>query len=176
MTKVILRGILGKKFGENWILDVQSITEIFDAIESNTQKVSKYFRHIEKFATHFLIFVDGKMLPPHLVNSKILKNNNVEIVPIVQGGAIDPFTAALIIGLILTVVSIVLAIVLSPKSPRDVKTSSTILGSIRNVLNRNIAIPIGYGRLRIGSAVISNDIIVQPFKSSEVPNQFLPIN
>jgi predicted phage tail protein len=50
------------------------------------------------------------------------------------------------------------------------------LGSIRNVLNRNIAIPIGYGRLRIGSAVISNDIIVQPFKSSEVPNQFLPIN
>jgi len=174
MTKVILRGILGKKFGENWILDVQSITEIFDAIESNTQKVSKYFRHIEKFATHFLIFVDGKMLPPHLVNSKILKNNNVEIVPIVQGGGF--VEAALIIGLILTVVSIVLAIVLSPKSPRDVKTSSTILGSIRNVLNRNIAIPIGYGRLRIGSAVISNDIIVQPFKSSEVPNQFLPIN
>lgn len=175
MTNITLRGILGKKFGEKWVLDVQSITEIFDAIECNTQKVSKYFSHIEKFATHFLIFVDGKMLPPHLINSKILNNNSVEIVPVVQGGGIDPFTAAIIIGILLTVVSIVLAIVLSPKSPRDVKTNSTVLGSIRNVLNRNIAVPIGYGRLRIGSAVISNDIIVQPFKSSEQPNQFLPI-
>jgi hypothetical protein len=52
----------------------------------------------------------------------------------------------------------VLAVVLSPKQPKDVKTNSTIIGGIRNVLNRNIAVPIGYGRLRIGSAVISNDI------------------
>jgi len=64
----------------------------------------------------------------------------------------------IIIGLTLIALSIVLSIVLSPKQPKDVKTNSTIIGGIRNVLNRNIAVPIGYGRLRIGSAVISNDI------------------
>ena len=55
-----------------------------------------------------------------------------------------------------------MSIVLSPKAPKDVKTNSTILGGIRNVLNRNIAVPIGYGRMRLGSAVISNDIQVLP--------------
>ena len=60
------------------------------------------------------------------------------------------------------ILSIVLSIILSPKVPKDVKTNSSILGGINNVLNRNAPVPLGYGRLKIGSLVISNDILISP--------------
>ena len=60
------------------------------------------------------------------------------------------------------ILSIVLSIILSPKVPKDVKTNSSIMGSINNVLNRNAPVPLGYGRLRVGSLVISNDILISP--------------
>jgi predicted phage tail protein len=47
---------------------------------------------------------------------------------------------------------------LSPKSPTDIKTVSRLFSNYENVTLRNVAIPIGYGRLRIGSIVISNQI------------------
>jgi len=158
MINITLHGILGKKLGKNWQLNVDSVYEIFEAVEANNQKINKYFSDFKKFVTHFMVYIDGKILPSHLLKSKILENGNkVEIIPVVQGGG-----ALIVIGLLLIVLSIVLAIVLSPKAPKDIKTNSTILGSISNVLNRNAPVPLGYGRLKIGSLVISNDILISP--------------
>ena len=67
------------------------------------------------------------------------------------------------------VLSIVLMFVLSPKAPKDIKTDSTVIGGVRNVLNRNIVIPIGYGRLRVGSAVVSNDLKVKQIMVNSNP-------
>ncbi len=159
MINIVLHGVLGKKLGKNWQLNVDSIYEIFEAVEANNQKINKYFSDFKKFVTHFIVYVDGKILPSHLLKSRILENGNkVEIIPIIQGGG----TALIITGLIMMVLSIVLSIILSPKVPKDVKTNSTILGSINNVLNRNAPVPLGYGRLKIGSSVISNDILIVP--------------
>jgi predicted phage tail protein len=167
MINITLRGILGKKFGTEWNLQVQSLLEIFEAIEANYSRSVEYFRKVEKFFSHFLIFLNGKMVPPHLLKSKILKNNDkVEIVPVLQGGTTIGFIIVLI-GVLLMVASIVLMLVLSPKAPKDVSTSSTVLGGIRNVLTRNIPVPVGYGRLRVGSAVISNSIISRPYKQKD---------
>jgi len=158
MINITLHGILGKKLGKNWQLNVDSVYKIFEAVEANNQKINKYFSDFKKFVTHFMVYIDGKILPSHLLKSKILENGNkVEIIPVVQGGG-----ALIVIGLLLIVLSIVLAIVLSPKAPKDIKTNSTILGSISNVLNRNAPVPLGYGRLKIGSLVISNDILISP--------------
>jgi len=159
MVDITLRGILGKQFGSEWRLNVSSVLEIFEAIEANTSRVSRCFYDLQKFATHFVIFIDGKAMPSYLLNSKILKKNNkVEILPIVQGsGGLELF----IIGVLLTVASIVITKMMSPKAPKDVKTNSTILGGIRNVTARNIVVPIGYGRLKLGSAVVSNQLIVK---------------
>lgn len=158
MIDITLHGILGKKLGKNWRLNVDSVYEIFEAVEANNQTVNKYFSDFKKFVSHFVVYIDGKIMPAHLLKSKILESGNkVEIIPIIQGGV-----TLVIIGIVLMVLSIVLSIVLSPKAPKDVKTNSTILGGVRNVLNRNIPVPIGYGRLRVGSAVISNNIIIYP--------------
>lgn len=156
MISITLEGVLGEKLGSTWNLEVNSVLEIFEAIEANTNKITRYFRELTKTFTHFIVYVGEKPVPAHLLKSKIFNDGDqVRIVPIIQGGSV--FT---VVGIILMVLSMVLAIVLSPKAPKDVKTNSTILGGVKNVLNRNIVVPVGYGRLRIGSAVITNDIVV----------------
>lgn len=162
MISITLEGYLGKKLGKSWNLNVRSVVEIFEAIEANTNKITRFHRDLQKFVTHFVVYINGKLMPAHLLNSKILNSGDVlRVVPVIQGGFIW-----LIIGIVLIVLSMVLAVVLSPKAPKDVKTNSTILGGIRNVINRNIPVPIGYGRLRIGSAVISNDILISNIPSN----------
>lgn len=156
MINIILEGVLGKTLGNSWSLNVNSVLEVFEAIEANTNRITKFYKDLEKIMTHFVVYIDDKIMPHHLLNSKILNSGStVKILPIIQGS--DPVTMV-VIGLALIALSMVLAVVLSPKQPKDVKTNSTIIGGIRNVLNRNVVVPIGYGRLRIGSAVISNDI------------------
>lgn len=162
MISITLEGYLGKKLGKSWNLNVRSVVEIFEAIEANTNKITRFHRDLQKFVTHFVVYINGKLMPAHLLNSKILNSGDVlRVVPVIQGGFIW-----LIIGIVLIVLSMVLAVVLSPKAPKDVKTNSTILGGIRNVINRNIPVPIGYGRLRIGSAVVSNDILISNIPSN----------
>jgi predicted phage tail protein len=158
MIDIQLEGLFGAKFGQKHRLEVSSIMEIFHALEANGGLVEKNFKDLTKFVKHFVVYIDDKIMPAHLVaNKKILENKKeVKIVPIVQGGGV----ALIIAGLVLIALSVVLSIVLSPKAPKDVKTNSTILGGIRNVTSRNIVVPIGYGRLRVGSAVIANDIRV----------------
>ena len=41
MINIILHGVLGKKLGKNWQLNVDSIYEIFEAVEANNQKINK---------------------------------------------------------------------------------------------------------------------------------------
>lgn len=162
MIAVDLKGVLGKKFGEKWELEVDSVYEIFEAIQANKRNSAKIFADAAKLASHFIVFVNGKILASYSVFSKILKPNDfVQIVPIVQGGS--PLVL-FVIGMILQVVSMILLKALSPKKPKDVKTSSTILTGTRNVSSRNVVVPIGYGRMRVGSVVISNDSIIKSLR------------
>lgn len=45
---------------------------------------------------------------------------------------------------------------LTPKNPKQVQTSSYIFSSKENAANRNTPVPVNYGRLRIGTHVISS--------------------
>ena len=67
---------------------------------------------------------------------------------------------------------------LTPKSPIDIKTVSRLFSSYENVSLRNVAIPIGYGRLKIGSIIIANSIsfvIRNEDKNSEVASVYKAI-
>ena len=44
---------------------------------------------------------------------------------------------------------------------KDIKNNSRMFSGYENVTKRNVAIPIGYGRLKIGSIVISNDLQIK---------------
>lgn len=167
MISITLEGYLGKKLGKSWNLNVNSVLEIFEAIEANTNKITRFHKDLQKFVTHFVVYVNEELMPSCYITSKILNSGDkLRIVPIIQGGVVSTTTVLTYIAIALAVLSFILAMVLSPKAPKDVKTNSTILGGIKNVMNRNVPVPIGYGRLRIGSSVITNDILVSNIVSS----------
>lgn len=157
MAQIILEGVLSKASKKNWSLNVSSVLEAFQAIAANDKKFARHLVDLGKTFTHFAILVNGKFMDPSKLGFRVLeKNSVVRIVPVLQGGW---FVALTIAGIVLTVLSIVLSYLLSPRLPKDVNTSSFSFGSIQNVEKRNTPVPIGYGKLRVGSNVVSNKLI-----------------
>ena len=117
-----------------------------------------------------MIYVDDKIVAPEYLNSPILKRNSkVEVIPLILG------SAQIIIGLILLAIStgiqMLITKLLTPESPTDIKTVSRLFSGYENVSLRNVSIPIGYGRLKIGSIVISNDISFKMYAESKSSNE-----
>jgi predicted phage tail protein len=159
MVNIKLHGIFENLVKTEWNLNVKTVSEAFDAIEANSGKLIKALGILEEYISHFLIYVDGKIMAPDYLNSPILnKNSKIEVVPLVLGTAfvIDDILVALIIMAIATGIQILVTKLLSPKAPKDIKNNSKLFSGYENVTKRNVSIPIGYGRLKVGSVVISN--------------------
>ena len=128
-------------------------------------------------ADSILIIIDDEIINGKDIDSKIKDAAIIELVPIIAfSGIFASITAALVsaglsiaaaktLAFIATVVlvsaisfgiSFLISKLLTPKDPKQVKTSSYILGAKGNVAARNTPIPLGYGKLRIGSYVVSS--------------------
>ena len=172
MVNVKLHGVFENFIETNWNLNVKSIIEVFQAIEANTGKLISTLGNINEYISYFMIYVDDKIVAPEYLNSPILKRNSkVEVIPLILG------SAQIIIGLILLAIStgiqMLITKLLTPESPTDIKTVSRLFSGYENVSLRNVSIPIGYGRLKIGSIVISNDISFKMYAESKSSNQAL---
>ncbi len=156
MVNVKLHGIFENYMKLDWNFNISTVAEAFEAIESNTNCLIKTLGLLEEYISNFIVYVDGKIMPPEYINSPILKNNSkIEVVPLIMG---SDFGISLLILAISIGIQFLITKLLTPKSPIDIKTTSKIFSSYENVTKRNVPIPIGYGRLKIGSVVISNDV------------------
>ena len=158
MVNIKLNGIFENFIDTEWNLNVSSVLEAFEAIEANSNKLISTLGMLNEYITHFIIYVDGEIMPPEYINSPILhKKSKIEIVPLILGAGTE-----ILIGLILLAIStgiqMLITKLLTPKSPIDIKTVSRLFSSYENVSLRNVVIPIGYGRLKIGSIIIANSI------------------
>lgn len=158
MVNVKLHGVFENLIKTEWNFNVKTVSEAFDAIEANSEKLVKTLGILEEYISHFLIYVDDKIMPPEYINSPILnKNSKIEVVPLIIGSDFGiTLLVSLIIMAIATGIQILITKLLSPKTPKDIKNNSKLFSGYENVAKRNIAIPIGYGRLKIGSVVVSN--------------------
>jgi len=172
MVSVKLHGIFENFIQTDWELNASSVLEIFNAIEANTGKLVSTLGNINEYITHFLVYVDDKIVSPEYINSPILKNNSkVEITPVILG------SGEILIGFVLLAIStgiqMLITSLLTPKSPTDIKTVSRLFSNYENVSLRNVPVPIGYGRLRIGSVTISNDISFNVYAGDQASSQAL---
>ena len=156
MVNVKLHGIFENYMKLDWNFNISTVAEAFEAIEANTNCLIKTLGLLEEYISNFIVYVDGKIMPPEYINSPILKNNSkIEVVPLIMG---SDFGISLLILAISIGIQFLITKLLTPKSPIDIKTTSKIFSSYENITKRNVPIPIGYGRLKIGSVVISNDV------------------
>lgn len=156
MVNIKLHGVFENHIKLDWNLNILTVAEAFEAIEANTGKLISTLGILEEYISNFIIYVDGKIMPPEYINSPILKSNSkIEVIPLIMG---SDFGISLLILAISIGIQFLITKLLTPKSPVDIKTNSRLFSSYENVTKRNVPIPIGYGRLKIGSIVVSNDL------------------
>jgi predicted phage tail protein len=192
MKKIILHGILGKAFGKVSFMKVDSLRDIKRALESNNEKFHKKMKSILGSVESFLFVVDGDLVGDSSdVDRRIYNASVVEMIPVQTFNAFVSTAVAVSTGVGIGVgsaataavlnIAIAMAIsvgisflinkLLSPKNPKSVKTSAYIFQNQVNRAERNSVVPLGYGRLKISSLVISNLILNKDLPFAEMSPQ-----
>jgi predicted phage tail protein len=185
MTQVILHGILAKEFRKNFSLAIKRPKEVFDAISCSHSNFRNRIAELANQGIHFALLVDGKKIA-ELQELNIQKESQeIHLVPLIIGsggvalvgalgfstavGTGGAFAAAAINAVIVGVVSMGIQMALAPKPKMDRPESvvnsakqSFLFSSKANIAEQGIPVPVGYGRLRVGSAVIQSTIKSYP--------------
>ena len=174
MTTVFLEGRLGQIVGSDFRFKTRTLREALDAVEANTGKLRSFFHRNRK--RMFAIFVDGKELDPAASLNTNVKNKKITIIPVLFGAFVATLTAAIVgklaltgivakvatfvIGTVLSAalsfgISLLISAIMKPDDPEALNTSSFLLGQAENVTKQGVVVPVGYGRMQVGSRVVS---------------------
>jgi len=155
MVEVYLHGIFEEKFRSKYNFELESIADVLkaiDAVESNF--MSFLARNHDQM--EFSILVDGKVLSLEDANKKDMKR--IDILPAAKGGLFW-FIVGLVVSIGISVImaaNSVQAPTMDNASTQSAKTSSYSFRGETNVESQGKPVPLGYGRLRVGSNVIGN--------------------
>lgn len=184
MTTINLHGVLAKEFGNSFKLKIRKAKEVFQAIDANRNNFINRVLELSKNGSHYAVLVDGKDVKSCLE----LEINNcpkiIDIVPAICGSGGKG--GSLVLGVLgvgamlfgqfslgVALIGMAIMIALQPKpetvKPQTYFTSgmkeSFLFSSKANLMQQGSPVPIGYGRLRIGSNVIQTTIKSFPISS-----------
>ncbi len=183
LTKVRLDGVMGKKFGKHWELDVSSPAEALRMIEANKPGLKNWITgNLEKYAAYRVIctYDDGREEALEDATYVASRANlvSVRFTPTVVGasGAVKIVVGAVMIAasfipgpwspyLFQIGVALVLGGVVELLSPRPKKDDKSQLTSFyfdgpANTEQQGSPVPLIYGRMLVGSHPISASISV----------------
>lgn len=209
LVKVFLHGEIGKKFGSVWELNIKSVSEAINAINSLTNgELNKFLLEKEQQNIRYNVCINGEnFISEHGSLDKledaqnIIKTNlvipvnnlsTIDIIPLLEGadsGILNSILGALLIvvGIIVIVASGgsltalgvglimigagllaagIMALLAKPPTFDDfreiggAKKVSYLFNGPENVTREGGPIPVGYGRLLVGSQVIGASYVI----------------
>jgi len=191
MREVVLHGELAKRYGKNHLLDVKSPAEAIRALNANFRDFEKYMVDSEKRGIGYNVWSNG-----HNIGESELKftgSGRIYISPVVMGSK-KGGVLQIILGAVLIVVGVVLdafsygtagnqlivaggamliggIIQLLTPLPQTNGGSDQAFGfnGAINTTAQGNPVPVGYGRLIVGSVVISAEITISPVAVNYVP-------
>lgn len=185
-TRVILGGALGRKFGRIWDLYVDSPLEALRLLSSQIPGIREMLSQHAKDGVQYAMRVDGvdrsletmgpgrKMLIMPVMGAAksqgffgILLGAGLIAASFMTPGSI--FTAKILEGMFMAGVAMSMSGVISMLSPQPKLSSgndSTTLESFYfnggvNTVEQGAAVPIVYGRMRIGSVVVNASMVAR---------------
>ena len=163
MKKVFLHGELGESLGKEWDLEVDSVQEVFCAIEANTNKFTRFLaENSEKFKYYTFQIDDEYLTSKKELESKLPeKAKNIHIMPQIAGG--DPISILIQVVIAVATSLIMQALFKPPKAKEQRETKSYLFAGTQNVAAQGIPVPLGYGRLKVGSVVVSAAVRHLPY-------------
>tara|TARA_Y100000004_G_scaffold197348_1_gene271318 strand:+ start:6399 stop:7106 length:708 start_codon:yes stop_codon:yes gene_type:complete len=173
MTEVFLEGRLGQLVGKEFSFKTRTLKEVLSAIEANTGRLRRYLQKNGKRT--FAIFIDDKEVDIDRGFNISVKNKKVVIIPLLFGAIAATLTTLIVAGMkkglmkTLTTfvvgsvlgaalsfgISLLISKLLKPDEPETLNTSSFVFGQAENVTKQGVVVPVGYGRMQVGSRVIS---------------------
>lgn len=160
MVRIGLHGELAQKIGKDELhYSVNTGAEVFQAISVNYPWFRRWLIEKEKMGIFFRIIVDGEIQEKETLLRNKKNISEVEIVPAIVGAGTEIFIALAISAL---VSGITYLITPQPEIPRP-DTSQTVnagadsfqFGGRINRLRQGTPVPLAYGRIKIGSSIIS---------------------
>tara|TARA_Y100000004_G_C8932004_1_gene420403 strand:+ start:441 stop:1100 length:660 start_codon:yes stop_codon:yes gene_type:complete len=171
MTQVKLHGILAKEFGDTFALSVGNPRNVLDALDCNKRGFISRLIELQKEGFLYQIIVDKTVIntPQEMANHE--EPQTIDLVPAIVGsGFLAPiiglFTGG---GFLATIAKAVLfaaiSYALTPKPEvealeitADGSKESLIFSNTANVASQGAPLPVGYGRLIVGSQVVQATI------------------
>ena len=173
MTNVIIHGRFGEVVGKHHNFACSKLSEVFRAIESNTGMLRRYTSSNRK--RKMSIFVNGKAASDKNFDLVNVKNSEVVILPILMGAIGFTIMTAITTAATLTVkakitaviiniafaigMSLLMSKLLAPDDPDTASTSSYIFNQAENAVKQGSPVPVGYGRFKVGSTILSVSLI-----------------
>jgi len=175
MINVYLHGELGRSIGEKWLLDVESTQEAIAAIDANGGGIYEFLSSNDRLSDKYVVLVDNEdigeedltvkrarkeiHIMPHVAGGKKAFKFIFAIALVVAGfmlgGPTNPLGAALIsAGIGLAIQGVIELLTKPPKLEESKQTQSYLQDGNVNNAAQGQSVPVGYGRLRVGSQVI----------------------
>lgn len=190
MTKISIHGILAKEFSSSMNFKIRKTKEVIDAICVNHSEFRNRIVELSKEGIHYAIIANGRLISSLSDAERKIAPETIDLVPVIAGqgavalavgGAIlygagayigNGFVAYALMFVGSAMLSIGLQMMLAPKPEAPERTSSTISGEGRslmlsskgNIAQQGSPVPIGYGRLRIGSSIIQSSVRSYPMQ------------
>lgn len=189
MTNVYLYGHLGRTFGWRWRLDVHSPAEAVRAIMANRPDFQRHL--IKHSEPGYRVFIGPDPIKDATGLHHPIGRQAIKIVPVVEGGKEAwinivvgvvimaaafasfqwygvPAGAALLVGGVgatLAINGVTQLLASAPNAPevaeRPQNKPSFLFNGPVNTIAQGHPVPVGYGRLRVGSAVVSAAILTE---------------
>ena len=184
MTIVNIHGILAQEYGKSFKFNISNPKDILEAIDCNRSGFIKRLIELQKEGFCYDLIINKKRIT-HGPDMNHMKNpETIDLVPAISGGGIFAgfFTFLAGGGLAATIVKALIfaaiSYALSPKPENealeieaDASKSSLIFSNTVNVASQGSAVPLGYGRLKVGSQVIQATI--KSFPQNQQPQKVM---
>lgn len=159
MAEITIHGRLGKELKNTYSFN--RINSVFDVIRFLEMRDFRFRKRILKYSQegqHYEFIINSNIEIDKTNINKIEKIKTVEIVPSISGKDPVSFTVALVINLAIAGITYLMTPIPSfrvgAQPSLEVENRSFFFSSKVNSADQGTTIPVGYGRLRIGSSVI----------------------
>ena len=201
MTDVYLHGILAKEYQSHFKLNLNSSTHVLKAIDANREGFIARIFQLQREGFYYDVIVNKKRIKKPEDFKRLDEASRIDLVPIIVGsgeiiiGFLFPgaMGAAGFAGTAAAVAAAVInagiAYLLTPKpdlglpAEQDIsaeaaaqKESYIFSGNI-NLVRQGTPLPLGYGRLKVGSSVVQASVrsfpLIKPDSQSMNSNNFV---
>ncbi len=183
MTQVYIHGILAREYGDNFKLSIPNPKDVLEAIDCNRSGFIQRLVELQKQGFCYDIIINKERVTQEEHISRIKNPKTIDLVPAIAGSG-PAFFLPLVGGskLLATIASALffaaVSYALTPKPEiealeidADGSKSSLIFSNTVNVASQGSPVPIGYGRLKVGSQVIQATI--KSFPQHQTPKESL---